>query len=114
QNKIALFLLLGSREPFCSCGYLPVMRNYRITLSALAKTFGGIVRSICFAAFKLITRSNLAGCSIGRSAGLAPYFVNVSRCAPVQVGQAHAVAHESKAFFHDDGRLIVHHREPVL
>ena len=49
----------------CSLGYL-------ITLSALASTFGGIVRPICFAAFRLMMSSNFFGCSTGRSAGLAP------------------------------------------
>jgi hypothetical protein len=43
-----------------------------ITRSALASTFGGIVRPICLAALRLITSSNLVGCSTGRSAGLAP------------------------------------------
>ena len=43
-----------------------------ITLSALASTFGGIVRPICLAVFRLITNSNFVGCSTGRSAGLAP------------------------------------------
>jgi CHC2-type zinc finger protein len=38
---------------------------------ARAKTFGGIVRPICFAAFRLITSSNFVGCSTGRSAGFA-------------------------------------------
>src|ERR1044071_6880941 len=46
-----------------------------ITLSALASTFGGIVRPICLAAFRLITNSNLVGCSTGRSAGLAPFKI---------------------------------------
>jgi hypothetical protein len=46
-----------------------------ITLSALANTLGGIVRLICLAAFKLITNSNLVGCSTGRSAGLAPFRI---------------------------------------
>src|SRR5262249_45484105 len=45
---------------------------YLMTLSALASTFGGIVRPICLAFFKLITSSNLVGCSTGRSAGFAP------------------------------------------
>ena len=48
---------------------------YLITLSALASTFGGIVRPICFAALRLITNSNLVGCSMGRSAGLAPFRI---------------------------------------
>src|SRR2546430_156393 len=43
-----------------------------ITLSARASTLGGIVRPICFAAFRLMTNSNFLGCSTGRSAGLAP------------------------------------------
>ena len=46
-----------------------------ITLSALASTFGGIVRPICLAAFRLITNSNFVGCSTGRSAGLAPFRI---------------------------------------
>src|SRR5690348_3530907 len=49
-----------------------VSRLYLITLSALASTLGGMVRPICFAAFRLITSSNLVGCSMGRSPGLAP------------------------------------------
>jgi hypothetical protein len=43
-----------------------------ITLSARANTFGGIVRPICFAVFRLITSSNFVGCSTGMSAGFAP------------------------------------------
>jgi hypothetical protein len=46
--------------------------GHLITRSALASTFGGIVRPICFAVLRLITSSNLVGCSTGRSAGLAP------------------------------------------
>src|SRR4029434_3451998 len=40
-----------------------------MTLSARASTFGGIVRPICFAAFRLMMNSNFVGCSTGRSAG---------------------------------------------
>src|SRR5262249_29186314 len=43
-----------------------------ITLSARANTSGGIVRSICFAAFSLITNSNFVACCTGRSAGFVP------------------------------------------
>src|ERR1051326_3731732 len=46
-----------------------------ITLSALASTFGGIVKPICFAAFRLITSSNFVGCSMGRSPGFAPLSI---------------------------------------
>src|SRR5215475_8724022 len=49
--------------------------HYRITLSALASTFGGIVRPICLAVFRLITNSNFVGCSTGRSVGLAPFKI---------------------------------------
>jgi hypothetical protein len=43
--------------------------SHRITLSALAKTLGGMVNPICLAVFKLITNSNFVGCSTGRPAG---------------------------------------------
>jgi hypothetical protein len=43
-----------------------------ITSSARASTAGGIVRPSALAVFKLITSSNLVGCSMGRPAGLAP------------------------------------------
>src|SRR6185295_337582 len=45
---------------------------YLITRSARASTFGGIVRPICLAVFRLITKSNCLGCSTGKSAGLLP------------------------------------------
>ena len=45
---------------------LPVACDHRITLSALANTFGGIVRPICLAVFRLITNSNFVGCSTRR------------------------------------------------
>src|SRR5262249_9170643 len=48
---------------------------YLITLSALASTFGGMVRPICLAVLRLMTNSNFFGCSIGRSAGLAPFRI---------------------------------------
>ena len=48
---------------------------YLMTLSALTSTFCGMVRPIFFAAFKLITRSNFAACSTGRSAGFAPFKI---------------------------------------
>jgi hypothetical protein len=59
--------------------------RYLITLSARASTFGGIVRPICLAAFKLMISSNFCGCSTGKSAGLAPFrilstYVAARRC----------------------------------
>src|ERR671910_1782034 len=46
--------------------------DYLITRSARVSKIGGMVTPICFAVFKLITISNLVGCSTGKSAGLAP------------------------------------------
>ena len=44
--------------------------TYRITLSALAKTLGGIVKPICFAAFRLMMTQTSSAARLGRSAGL--------------------------------------------
>jgi hypothetical protein len=52
-----------------------VARGYLITLSALASTFGGIVRPICLAVLRLMISSNFFGCSTGRSAGLVPFKI---------------------------------------
>jgi hypothetical protein len=43
-----------------------------MTGSARSSTDGGIVRPSTFAVLRLIASSNFAGCSTGRSAGLAP------------------------------------------
>ena len=48
---------------------------YLITLSARYSTDCGIVKPICFAALRLITKSNFIGCSTGRSPGLAPFNI---------------------------------------
>jgi hypothetical protein len=48
------------------------MPYHLITLSARASTLGGMAKPIFFAVFRLISNSNLVGCSTGRSAGLAP------------------------------------------
>jgi len=45
---------------------------YSITLSARSSSDCGIVTPSAFAVFRLITTSNLVGCSMGRSAGFAP------------------------------------------
>ena len=85
-----------------------------MTRSALANTFGGIVSPICFAAFRLMMNSNFFGCSTGRSAGLGAfqYFVHVGGGAPVQVGNAHAVAHKPTGFHIFSP--VVYRREPAL
>ena len=58
-------------QPFCQF-VIRVEVSQRMTLSALAKTFGGTVNPICWAVFKLTTISNLVGCSTGISDGFAP------------------------------------------
>jgi hypothetical protein len=45
---------------------------YSITSSARASSVGGTSRPSAFATIRLTTRSNLVGCSTGRSAGFAP------------------------------------------
>ncbi len=49
--------------------------GYLMTLSALKSTSGEIVTPICFAVFKLMTKSNFLGHSTGRSAGLLPFKI---------------------------------------
>jgi hypothetical protein len=48
------------------------LRRYSITTSARPSSVGGIVRPIDFAVLRLITNSNVVGCSIGISLGFAP------------------------------------------
>jgi hypothetical protein len=50
-------------------------RDYLITRVARTSTLGGIVRPICFAAFRLMMNSNFIGCSTGRSAGVLPFRI---------------------------------------
>ena len=45
---------------------------YSITLSARARKDSGMVSTSALAVFRLTTRSNLVGCSTGRSSGLMP------------------------------------------
>src|SRR5438034_10136080 len=58
----------------------PDGKCYSITSSARARRACGTVRPSAWAVLRLITSSNLVGCSTGRSAGLAP-----SRVCPAQV-----------------------------
>jgi len=48
---------------------------HSITSSAVASSLSGTVRPSVFAVLRLITSSNLVGCSIGRSPGLAPFKI---------------------------------------
>jgi hypothetical protein len=47
-------------------------RGYSVTSSARASSVGAMSRPSVFAAFRLMTSSNLTGCSTGRSPGFAP------------------------------------------
>ena len=47
-------------------------QTYSITSPASARSIGGTVNPNVFAVLRLITKSNLVGCNIGRSAGFSP------------------------------------------
>jgi hypothetical protein len=67
--------ILRNRRQLCILDFVFKFVHHRITLSALANTRGGIASRSCFAVFRLMIRSNLVGCSTGRSAGLAPFKI---------------------------------------
>src|SRR5262249_38151823 len=48
---------------------------HSITLSARAMNAGGTVKPSAFAVLRLMTSSNMVGCSTGRSAGWAPFRI---------------------------------------
>ena len=47
-------------------------QTYSITSPASARSIGGTVNPNVCAVLRLITKSNLVGCNIGRSAGFSP------------------------------------------
>src|SRR5262249_34468701 len=55
-----------------SCTAADTSLVYSITSSARASSVDGISRPRAFAVVMFMTRSNLVGCSTGRSAGFAP------------------------------------------
>jgi hypothetical protein len=56
-----------------SCiGWRSAVETHRITSSASMRSVEGIVIPRAWAALRLMTSSNLSGCSTGRSAGLTP------------------------------------------
>jgi hypothetical protein len=55
--------------------HLSKMSRYSITLSARASSMGGTVRPSALVVLRLMTSSNLVGCSTGKSAGLAPFNI---------------------------------------
>jgi hypothetical protein len=48
---------------------------HRITSSAWKRTEGGMVRPSAWAVLRLMTSSNVVGCSTGRSAGMVPFKI---------------------------------------
>ena len=86
-----------------------------LTLSALASTFGGIVRPIFLAVLRLMTNSNFVACCTGRSAGLGTFqdLVDVNRRAPVlRSPKSGSVGHETALT--DKLLLDVNSRQPVF
>ena len=67
--------------------------HYSITSSARASTAGGIVSPRAFAVLRLITSSNLVGCSTGRIGGVHTLedLVHVGGNTSVEIGEVHAV-----------------------
>src|SRR5262249_42205468 len=57
------------------CSTLGLCPSHLMTWFARARNSGESVSPICFAAFKLITNSNLVACCTGKSAGLAPFRI---------------------------------------
>src|SRR5215831_13476724 len=49
--------------------------HHSITLSARARNAGGTVKPSALAVLRLMTNSNMVGCSTGRSAGWAPFRI---------------------------------------
>ena len=68
-----------------------------ITLFARASTSGGIVRPICFAAFRLITNSNFVACCTGKISRLGAFqdLVHVNSRAPIEVSEVRPIGHET-------------------
>src|SRR5215475_10755547 len=74
--------LLRARRERPSCGRAAEQREERaalhlhsITLSARARNAGGTVKPSALAVLRLMTNSNMVGCSTGRSAGSAPFRI---------------------------------------
>src|SRR5512134_1709645 len=82
QSVREMTFFLMSFLPFLALCSLRFAIFHRITLSALASTLGGIVRPICLAVLRLITRSSFVGRSTGSSPAFAPLrILSTSRAA---------------------------------
>jgi len=67
--------LLARPVPTAAVNGCSKQPHYSITSSARESSAGGTVRPIAFAVLRLMTRSNIVGCSMGRSAGCAPFKI---------------------------------------
>src|SRR6185436_9442689 len=86
---------------------------YLITLFARSSTWPGIVRPICFAAFKLITNSNFVACCTGKSPGWTfQDLVHVNSRAPIEIIEVRPIGHEAALI--DKFPLEVNSRQPVF
>jgi hypothetical protein len=65
-------IVAGQISTLEAAGAMNSRRFHSITSSAVASSDGGMVRPRSFAVLRLITSSNLVGCSMGKSPGFAP------------------------------------------
>src|SRR5262245_37391673 len=74
--------------------------HHSITSSARTSSVGGIVRPSALAVIRLMTRSNLVGCSTGRSAGLLALENpgDIEPSAAIAIRDIIAVAHQPTLF----------------
>jgi len=56
-----------------------IRTSHLMTRSAFISTLWGMFRPVLFAVFRFITKSNLLGCSIGKSPGFAPFRILAHR-----------------------------------
>jgi hypothetical protein len=64
------------------------LASYSITSSAATIRVCGMMRPSTFAVLRLITNSNLVGCSTGKSAGLVPFKIlstNIAACFHISI-----------------------------
>ncbi len=80
-----------SRQPLGGVGRVG-RAPYSITWSARHRTDCGIVSPIALAVLRLITSSNLVGCSTGRSPGLAPFRILSTKVAARRAKSFRSVA----------------------
>src|SRR4051812_37230194 len=68
-------------------------------------------RPSALAARRLITRSNLVGCSISARLGAVENSIHISRGSPIEISVARTVTHEASRF----GKLLekIHRRQPA-